>query len=531
MANPTTGIGVLNNLIREELPSVIHESLPAIAPIFNKIEASSIDVQRNSGIGRGWKVLHTYETGVAGLIETADPTGPTFSTMIGGDATNAQAHMLALGSDAAGLDIFPLAAESPHTGDMKRELVLHKNVGNFSMPVQWMQADTLSSTQIKKVARDIQAVGKNKAIIEASSFFSHVVTNATGNQNQVLGRLSGDCTDNSVTTGYIDMVIDEQYGRICNFRQGMSIDVVKDTAGVLQDGVEADGTDVANYDASTNYLRLIVVDVDFLAKRVTCRPIDTDDGSLPAFADGWVGSAAASALCQEDDWLVLAKTTRYTGGSRPQCSWGINDWTKNSGIIMGGAAGSAALDLAYYSQFKSSVVAVNSPLTDDVLNRYIAGYLDSYPGMSVDTIITTQGVNQQWLQQPQLGAGRFLYDRTGKSLKMKGGWSEVEYEWGGRVFNYVVSPMCLSNTLYALKFSDGNIKRYVPPTVGGSSSAVGGVEFLAPLGGHNGIFKIAHSSGGRSQDLVEAPFWTYKLIAPLDPKGVKLTGLTEATMV
>jgi hypothetical protein len=520
----------MNNLIREELPSVIHESLPAIAPVFNKIEASSIDVVRDTGIGRGWKVLHTYETGVAGLIETAVPTGPTFNTMIGGSATDAQAHMLDIGTAAAGLDIFPAATESPHTGDLKRELTLHKQVGNFSMPVQWMQADALTATQIKKVGRDIQAVGKNKAIIEASSFFSHVVTNSSGYQNQVLGRLASAATDNSVTTGMIDMVIDEQYGRISNFRQGMSIDVVADSAGVLQDGVAADGTDVRNYDASTNYLRLIITDIDFIAKRITCMPIDTADGSMPAWANGWIGSAAGS-ICAADDWIVLAKTSRYTGGSRPQCSWGLNDMIKSSGKIMGGAAGAAALDLAYYSQFKSSVVAVNAPLTDDVLNRYIAGYLDAYPGMTIDTLITTQGVNQQWLQQPQLGAGRFLYDRTGKSLKVKGGWSEVTYEWGGRSFNYVVSPMCLSKTLYGVKFSDGNFKRYVPPTVGGSSSSVSGVEFLAPLGGHSGIFKIAHSSGGKSQDLVEAPFWMYNLVAPLDPKGIKLTGLTEATMV
>ena len=533
MAQPTTGIGVLQNRIREELPSVIHESLPAIAPLFEKIKSSSISVQRDTGIGRGWKVMHTYETGVAGLIETADPLGPTIATMIP-TASHAQAHMLELGSTQVGgtsgyLDIFPEAREAPHCGDILRELTLHKSVGNFSMPVQWMQADALSATQLKKVARDIQAVGKNKAVIEASSFFSHSVTNASGYENQVLGRISSIDTAPSGFTNYIEITINEEYGRICNFRQGMSIDVVNDSAGVLQDGAEADGTDVANYDASTNYVRLIIIDVDFLAKTVLLRPIDVSDGTTPAVADGWVG--ATTFVGAADDWLTLAHTTKYTGGSRPQFSWGLNDMIKSSGKIMGGATAAGALDLTYYKQFKSSVVAVNSPLTDDVLNRYIAGYLDAYPGMTIDTIITTQGVNQQWLQQPQLGAGRFMYDRTGKSLKMKGGWSEVTYEWGGRVFQYIVSPMCLNKTLYAVKFGEGNFTRYVPPTVGGSSSQVGGVEFLAPLGGHSGIFKIAHSSGGRSQDLVEAPFWQYGLVAPLDPKGIKLTGLTEATMV
>jgi len=531
MAVATTAIGVLNNLIREELPAVLHESLPEIAPLFSQMETSTIDVVRNTGIGRGWKVLHLYETGVAGLIETAIPTGPTMNAMIGGSATDPQAHMLDIGSAATGLDIFPTAVEVPHTADMKRELSLHKSVGNYSLPVHWLQADALSATQAKKVGRDIAAVGKNKAIIEASSFFSYQATNASGYYNQVLGRLASAATDNAVTTGMIDFVIDEAYGRICNFRQGMSIDIHADSSGTLQDGVAVDATDRRNIDNSNSVLRLIITDIDFIAKRVTCMPIDTGDGTMPAFTGGWYGAGNGS-LCAADDWVVVANTATYTGGSRPVHSWGMNDWIKSSGIILGGSAGDAGLDLAYYSQFKSSVVAVNSPLTDDVLNRYIAGYLDSYPGMTLDTIITTQGVNQQWLQQPQLGAGRFMYDRTGKSLSMKGGWSSVTYEWGGRTFNYVVSPMCLSNTLYACNFSKGNIKRYVPPSVGGSSSQVGGVEFLAPLGGHSGIFMVTHNATtGAPQDLLECPFWSYQLIAPIDPKGVKLTGLTEATMV
>ena len=531
MAQATTGIGVLNQIIREEIDFTLRESLPAIAPIFDKIENSAVSVQRDKGIGRGWKVLHTYAAGdVAGLIETSSPTGPTFSSMIGGDADYAQAHMLDISSDQNGLDIFPTASHSPHTAEIQRELSLHKSVGNYSLPVHWLQADALSATVVKKVARDIQGIGKNKAIQEASSFFSYCVTNSSGYQNQVLGRLAANASDNSGTTGMIDITIDEAYGRISNFRQGMVIDIHKDSSGTFQEGTDLDLNDRKNVDASGYILKCIVTDVDFLAKRVTFMPIDTSDGTMPAFADGYYGSVAGSAAFLEDDWIVIANTGTYAAGSRPQYSWGLNDWLKSSGQLMGGAAGSGALDLTYYSQFKSQVVAVNSPLTDDVLNRYIAGYLDAYPGMTIDTLITTQGVNQKWLQQPQLGAGRFMYDRTGKSLKMKGGWSEVTYEWGGRTFSYVVSPMCLKNTLYGVNFSGGNITRYVPPAVGGSSSQVGGVEFLAPLGGHSGIFKIAHSSGGASQDLVEAPFWMYQLIAPTDPKGIKLTGLTEATM-
>ncbi|KKN55756.1 hypothetical protein LCGC14_0579050 [marine sediment metagenome] len=511
-------ISSLDNLVREELPMIIHDIGPVIAPVFDKIKRTAFGVKSQQGLGRGYKVIHLYETGVAGLIESGDPLGPEMTTFAG-----TMAEMLAQGTAASNLSIFPSAVESPHMGDIKRELVLHKVVGNFSIPVAWKQADLLNAAQIKKVVRDMKAVAKLKAIYEASSFFSHIVTNDSGNENQVIGRISS-VADNSTNTGYLDIVIDETKGRISNFRQSMRIDFVADSAGVLQDGTATDGTDVRNYE-SANYIHMIISAVDYLGKKITVRPIDSSDGSLTGFGDYTQDPAA-------DDWIVFAKTTRYTTATRPQFSWGINDWIKSSGTIMGGTSGAAALDLDVYPQFKSQVKAINGPLTDNVINGYIGGYLDAYPGETLDTVITTQGVQLKWLEQPGLYNNRMNYERTGKALSMKGGWSQISYEFGGRTYEWIMSPMCLSNTLYACKFGGDNIKRYSPPRLGGLEATMGQeIEFLNPLGGLTGVFSVAHSSGGAPMDLLESPFWYYCLIAPTDPRGVKFTDLTEATML
>jgi hypothetical protein len=512
-------IDSLDNLVREELPMIIHEIGPVIAPVFDKIKRTAFGVKSQTGLGRGYKVIHLYETGVAGLIESGDPLGPEMTAVVGN-----MTQLLAQGTAAAGLSIFPNAAESPHMGDIKRELTLHKVVGNFSIPAAWKQADLLNAAQIKKVARDMKAVAKLKAIYEASSFFSHIVTNASNNENQVLGRVSA-VADNGTTTGYIDITIDESKGRISNFRQGMRIDIVADDgSGVLQDGILTNGTDVRNY-KSDNYIHFIIASVDYLGKLFTIRPVDSNDGSLPAYGTYTQNPAV-------DDWIAFSKTTRYTTATRPQFSWGINDWIKSSGQILGGAAGAAGLDLAIYPQFKSQVKAINGPLTDNVINGYIGGYLDAYPGETLDTVITTQGVQLKWLEQPGLYNNRQNYERTGKALSFKGGWSQISYEFGGRTYEWIMSPMCLSNTLYAMKFAGDNIKRYSPPRLGGMEATMGQeIEFLAPLGGHSGVFMVSHASGGAPQDLLESPFWYYCLIAPVDPRGVKFTGLTEATML
>jgi hypothetical protein len=519
-------IDVLDNLVREELPRMITDISPTIAPVFSKIKRTALGVKSQEGVGRGFKVIHLYETGVAGLMESGDPLGPGMTTIEGN-----QVELLAQGTSASNLSIFPSAAQSPHTGDLKRELVLHKIVGNFSIPAIWKQADMLNAAQIKKVGRDMKAVAKLKAIYEASSFFCHSATNDAGYQTQVLGRVSSTVApaDNGTWAEYIDIYIDERYGRISNFRKGMRIDVVATSGETLQAGTATNTTDVRNYDA-TEYVMLLIVNVDFLAKKITLRPVNTADGSLPVFASGWGGGTAFAGATS--DWLVSATISRYIAGNRPQFSWGLNDWIKSSGTILGGAAESQALDLDVYNQFKSQVIAVNGPLTDDIINGYIGGYLDAYPGETLDTIITTQGVQLKWLQQPGLYNNRQNYERTGKALDFKGGWAAISYCFAGRTYEWIMSPMCLSNTLYACKFAGDNIRRYGPPRIGGMDAAMGPeLEFLAPLGGHNGVFMVSHSAGGAPQDLLESPFWYYTLIAPVDPRGVKFTGLTEATML
>lgn len=517
-------IDLLNDIVREELPQMLVEIEPEVAPIFDKIKRTSFGVKSQDGLGKGYQVIHIYATGSAGSFESGDPLGPGMTSISGN-----QAQLLALGSAATNLAIFPDATTVPHTGEVKRTLNLHKVVGNYSIPAAWKQLDMLNAAQLGKVNRDLKGVAKKKALYEATSFFSHEVTNDANYINQVLGRVSA-IAEHGTWSNYITITLNEQYGRIANFNKGDVVDIVADSSGTLQSGVSAAGDDVRNYTTSTaKYVYLVVVDVDYLGKKITLRPVNSDTGGTPTYANGYrTGGTTPGAA---DDWICVANTTRYISGSRPQYSWGINNWVKASGQILGGADGASGLDLDLYSMFKSQVIDVSGSLTDDVLNAYIAGYLDAYPGETLDTIVTTQGVQQQYLKQPGLYNNRQNYDRTGKSLKVKGGWSVVSYEHGGRVFEWIISPMCLTKTLYGMKFSGNNIVRYGPPRIGGVDAKMGPeLEFLATLGGHTGVFMVARNSSGRPTDLLESPFWYYNLICPIDPRGIKLNNLTEATL-
>lgn len=508
-------IDALDDLIREELPTLIHESLPEIAPTFKYIQNTSMGVVRK-GIGRDWEVEHLFSTGVAGLIQSADVRGPTFYDRVGANNPFYQSLVM----DGSNLAIFPTAVNAPHTSSLKRILTLQMTTGNFSVPVTWLSGDALGASQIKQVARDIKAVGQLRALNEATSFFM-------GAQN-ALCQIDDYALDGS--SKFITFTVKEGTGRTAFFRIGMMVDFYYDNSGEPNWG-STGGTHYANCDGtgapwSSSYIPIIISDVDYLSGTITATSIDgtqIDGGTLQ-------GDAIA-----DDDWVVMANCGTTDG--REMRSWGLEDWMANSGQILGGSATvgnrlNPALDLDTQSQFKSQLVTVSAPLTDEIMNAYIGGFLDAYPGQSLDSIITTMGVTLKYIEQPSNYNNRMFYDRTGKPLNVSGGWSDVSYQFNGRAMRWIISPLCISGRLYALKLNNKNISRYVPPSVSrGDGRVSGAVEFLAPLGGSTSIFKIAHDGDGASQAVLEAPFWEYHLVAPVDVKGVKLSSLTETTMV
>jgi len=518
----TYAIDALDNFVREELPSTIYESLPEIAPQYKYIEQTSMGVQR-SGVGRDWVVEHLFGGGVAGMIQSADPRGPS----IYDNTYSPQSKFL----DTSGLSIFPTATYGAHTTSILRQLSLHLNTGNFSIPITWIQGDALDASQISLVTREIKAVGEMRAQMEALSFFMP--------QNNALAQIESlDST--GIASGYFTFKVKPGTGRTSYFRPGMLVDIVADSSGPCL-GTDTDGTDIKNYTYTTPiYMQCVVASVDYIGGTIR---IASANPSL-TFSAGTSDTTITVAIA-DGDWITWALSTSFAT-ARQMKTWGLEDWIK-SGVdatatryIMGGASSSdQGLDLVTWPQFKSQVVAVNGPLTDTVMNGYIGGYLDAYPGASLDTIITTMGVTLKYLEQPQLYNNRMFFDRQGKALDVKGGWEDVNYSFNGRVFRWMVSPMCISGYLYGLKLGGGNIKRYVPPKASGgaanvssgSDSRIGDeIEFLAPMAGNKNIFKIAHASTGASQALLEAPFWQYSLICPIDVKAVKLTGLTEASM-
>ena len=470
----------IQNIVREEISPGIQESLPDIDGIFRTMKSTSMGVVRNTGIGRDYKVKHNFTASLAGaFFWKASPLGSTVNSNVSPPVM----------WDT--LVAFPGADEATNMGTVQRELQLVQGTGNFFLPIQLFQVDTLDAATIKYVGENIRQVAKLVAHMNALSFYTVIPTNTFKPMARIESVTSGGTTGDATVTISLDGTT-YLNGRIRNFYPGMLVDIFDTNASY------------ASFIPSSNYA--VVTTVDYLNKTVTI--VTTAGGT-------WDTNNIAAG-----DY-ILAKDTGAPGGGTPvgYGPSGLETWIKSSGTVFGIALGT-------YPQFKSLVTAVSDSLTESTLNRYIGTFFDDL-GMKLDTVITTGGVVRELLDQVE-DLGQF--QRQGAVVQWKGGWGDIGYQYNGHSFKWLLSSYSQPGSAYIVKTGSGNLKRYVPPRVPGTGTHKafdGEVQFVAPWGGSKSIFKPLHNSSGATTELVEAPFITLHECAPTDIQSIKLTGLTE----
>jgi len=536
-----TAISVIDARIKESFPTVLLQAESLEFPLLQRMKKSAMNVTQSRGsdgqIGRGFEVRHKYSTGVSGRRLPANPLGPTMVDV-------GVAPLLLEGSTAnTDLTPYPVGAQAPHAGLMTRTLVLHRSTGVLSMPIAWRQANMLNAAQWDVVANDLRAAGIMEKRVEGLSFHAYRANDGTSADVTVLGRIATGgvakatkyIQAGTTNANFCQLTIDPTYGRIANFANGMEIDIVADSSGTIQTGTATDGTDVRNYDSSAVYIQVVVTDVDPINNIVTCVGVSRASGTAHAIqtfsaTTGWQGTNGVAA----GDWIVGREQSRYTSGTRPMLSFGLNDWMKQSGRIMGGAAGSQALDVDQYSQFKSKVISsLSAPLLEETLSQLLMGYQEAYPNIDLDTILTTNGVTQEFVTQlATAGNNQGVFQRAGQELKVQGGWTLRNFVTPTKEYEWWTSPVGLKGSCYVIGMKNGNFMQYIPPHLGGSSdNYTEDIQFPAPGWGHTGIFMPELDGNGRPKDIAVAPYDRYILVAPKMPNGILIQGITEASML
>jgi len=246
---------------------------------------------------------------------------------------------------------------TPHTrSNFVRTLYLHANVGNLGIPLSWLFTDRLSANRVEQLAKDLQACALMTRRQDAISFHSYRATAASGYKVTVLGRGTSfaKTTDylasGSTNANFVKITIDETYGSINNFWEGMEVDIVANSggsasvAGTLTDGVNTNGSDIRNYTSGAVYVQCFVTKVNRKTMEVTVIGVtrSTTDG-ITTYSDttGWQGTTGDRGLRLD----LPRGASIYIAGQRPWLTNGLEDWMAATGTIMGGATGSDGLDV------------------------------------------------------------------------------------------------------------------------------------------------------------------------------------------
>jgi len=462
----------------EDFAPGVRTALLELDKTFANFRDTSMGV-RSENMGRDWKVKHTFLTSLAGKLRAYTNMGESDIYGAGTDPV--------IRVNGATPATWPGLDGQPLPGYVQREISLKRWKGNTFIPSQYLRADQLDSVIADAVANIIKQTALMVATWKANCFFS-------ADKYHALGTVGVVDSGGGTGTHTVTITIDTN-NRIRKFQPGLEVDIIYDNSGVTKRNTN--GT-------------LVVTTVDPISNQVT---IAHAKGSGTNFGSQ---VAATDVIVLTDSVTGTWASPTVGGPSR------FDEFFVNSGTLFGGT-----IDLAVYPQFKSIIVSnLGSALTEADLRKYVGAYLDIFgPSKAPDTLLTTQGVLNAYVAETD---DMWMYGIQGQPLRKEGGFELGSYDYDGKRLAWKVSPLVEKGRLYGVRMAN-NFRRYVPPRLpkaGGNKFFNQDIEFLAPLGGLNGIWMFVTYNNSIT-DWTQAPFECCEEYAPEILQGVKISGITE----
>jgi hypothetical protein len=194
------------------------------------------------------------------------------------------------------------------------------------------------------------------------------------------------------------------------------------------------------------------------------------------------------------------------------------------------------IDCSTTPEFKSFTKGSVGVLTEHKLRQYLRRFhaAKNKYGQYIDCLIASDGV---WLNYESTKIGREILDRTGKlsSVTNEGSNEGFKFTFDGRSYTGYTSTYVEDNTVYGVRKGGNNWKKYIPPSVTGTSKfAKAGnapFEFIAGALTGTGSNKLPIYDSSGSQTLVtegvQMPGQMRMQLVPDQPAGLKLTGVTQ----
>jgi hypothetical protein len=369
------------------------------------------------------------------------------------------------------------------------------------------------------------------------------------------GRIE-DSSGTSAATGprFVFQPNDEAIGK---FEINQSLDFL---APIIHVGSAGNGG-ASQYDVYNEGYIGYVVDVDPHANEVTVEFFSDTEGSFgtqnttveaiasAASAVGSAGHPDGTSIDIPDGAIVVPYGTRPDAATKSWGTFGVNDYYKDSGALLGDfAISDATIDVGLHPQFRSLVVAeTGSPSLSrrrlrDYCNRF--DLMHDEQGHSISIFQATQGVLDQYLDELDAAITQTVAVNNIRSIDEGYQDAEATFTHNGKVRRIIADRWCPKGQLYGHVTDGQNWRRIVPPNLpvvnrlSGSTSDgrmpdLIPVELVAAMSGlPDNYVPIFDTSGGINQFTgdKQMPFMIRMTQVPMHPAGLKVTGLAESKL-
>tara|TARA_Y100000310_G_scaffold132208_1_gene131268 strand:+ start:2500 stop:4104 length:1605 start_codon:yes stop_codon:yes gene_type:complete len=506
--------------IEEVINKNIEIFLPGLDPIWRDIISTSQGVGPADALGRDLKIIKVFMGSMAGVLEQGKPRNDL--SLYGDDTDQHGSRLYTQNLNQT----WPSPLDGPNAMPFRLGIGMRSMMSNIMFTLGEMQAEATPAMIGEIIAPKLEGFARN---------ISHTLCNywyLNQADNYRLSTITSKTASGSVTGGY-EVTFTPGNGAVDRYYIGQRLDVY-DSSGTdrMNDSVAAGGAQ-----ALSTRLSVYVSSVDELKGTVTIFSVtdpDTNDAS------NWNGGAIANAQI-----VVYANSDHGLGGSNAFSGFaGVNSWLKsgattnaNTRYLLGDDRDTEnVIDCSTTPEFKSFTKGSVGVLTEHKLRQYLRRFhaAKNKYGQYIDCLIASDGV---WLNYESTKIGREILDRTGKlsSVTNEGSNEGFKFTFDGRSYTGYTSTYVEDNTVYGVRKGGNNWKKYIPPSVTGTSKfAKAGnapFEFIAGALTGTGSNKLPIYDSSGSQTLVtegvQMPGQMRMQLVPDQPAGLKLTGVTQ----
>ncbi len=466
--------------IEEVINKNIDVMLPGVDPVWENMVTSSQGVGPVDALGKDYKILRVFQTGMTGILESGKPLDDF--GLRGDDATELGARLYRQTLSQT----FPDATGGPNQNPYRLGIPMRSMVSNIMFTLGELQAEATPSFIGQIIAPKLEGFARNIAQTLCNTWYQ--------NQNETYRLAKVASVTASSGGGVFRAVVTLDNNAVDRFYVGQRILIIEGTATADIAGNTADDAFVvrtASGGAGASVVKDVFVEsVDELTGQVTfiseTDVFTTNNSSGVAVSVGdqilMAGSATISTTNAGGSFNQVACVAVASATSNLTGIAGVNHWLKVTGNLLGtDADGSNAVSVTDHPEHRSFKYSNSSALlTEHTLRQLLRRFHAAKRkyGYYIDTLVASDGV---WLGYESTKIGREMIDRTGRlsSLGTQGSEGGENFDSGfsftcdGKTYKGHTSTYVEGNTLYGLRLGGQNWKKYVPPEYSGLSNMDG----------------------------------------------------------